>query len=221
MCTLSIKRSAARSLLHYGCSRSCLGNGCLRCKPFHLRPIPLYLDNSAPLCIMRYPQNFRQAQRFAVRRLSPPEDGPRPDRTQRTGSIFMTDNEFFGTARISRILMKLTPPVMLAQLIQALYNIVDSFFVGRYAEAGPDSPVHHLSPPAADDRAGRGHRRGDQHRHGLLSGHPRPKTGRRDCRSQHASGPGHVGAVCRRDLSDDACLRPDVHASRRRSSGRW
>ena len=48
----------------------------------------------------------------------------------------MTDNEFFGTARISRILMKLTPPVMLAQLIQALYNIVDSFFIGRCSEAG-------------------------------------------------------------------------------------
>lgn len=46
------------------------------------------------------------------------------------------DNEFFGTARISRILLKLAPPVMLAQLIQALYNIVDSFFIGRYSEAG-------------------------------------------------------------------------------------
>ena len=48
----------------------------------------------------------------------------------------MTDSEFFGTARISRILMKLAPPVMLAQLIQALYNIVDSFFIGRCSEAG-------------------------------------------------------------------------------------
>ena len=27
-------------------------------------------------------------------------------------------------------------PVMLAQLIQALYNIVDSFFVGKYSETG-------------------------------------------------------------------------------------
>ncbi|MBQ7828219.1 MAG: MATE family efflux transporter, partial [Clostridia bacterium] len=32
--------------------------------------------------------------------------------------------------------MKLAPPVMLAQLIQALYNIVDSVFVGRYSDAG-------------------------------------------------------------------------------------
>lgn len=39
----------------------------------------------------------------------------------------------FGTEKISKILLKMAPPVMLAQLIQALYNIVDSLFVGRYA----------------------------------------------------------------------------------------
>ena len=43
------------------------------------------------------------------------------------------DNEFFGTEKIGKILLKLAPPVMLAQLIQALYNIVDSFFVGKYS----------------------------------------------------------------------------------------
>lgn len=42
----------------------------------------------------------------------------------------------FGTEKISKILLKLAPPVMLAQLIQALYNIVDSLFVGRYADSG-------------------------------------------------------------------------------------
>ena len=42
----------------------------------------------------------------------------------------------FGTDKISHILLKIAPPVMLAQLIQALYNIVDSLFVGRYSEAG-------------------------------------------------------------------------------------
>lgn len=42
----------------------------------------------------------------------------------------------FGTERISKILLKLAPPVMLAQLIQALYNIVDSLFVGRYSDTG-------------------------------------------------------------------------------------
>ena len=46
------------------------------------------------------------------------------------------DSSFFGTEKISRILLRLAPPVMLAQLIQALYNIVDSFFVGRYSAEG-------------------------------------------------------------------------------------
>ena len=37
---------------------------------------------------------------------------------------------------IPKILLKIAPPVMLALLIQSLYNIVDSFFVGRYSEQG-------------------------------------------------------------------------------------
>ena len=48
----------------------------------------------------------------------------------------MDTTELFGTEKISKILLKLAPPVMLAQLIQALYNIVDSLFVGRYSESG-------------------------------------------------------------------------------------
>ena len=43
------------------------------------------------------------------------------------------ENDFFGKEKISRILIQIAPPVMLAQLIQVLYNIVDSFFVGRYS----------------------------------------------------------------------------------------
>lgn len=39
----------------------------------------------------------------------------------------------FGTGSIGKLLLKVAPPVMLAQLIQALYNIVDSFFVGKYS----------------------------------------------------------------------------------------
>lgn len=42
----------------------------------------------------------------------------------------------FGTAKINSILIKITPPVMLAQLIQALYNTVDSFYIGRFSEDG-------------------------------------------------------------------------------------
>lgn len=47
-----------------------------------------------------------------------------------------TESDFFGQEKIWKILLKIAPPVMLAQLIQALYNIVDSLFVGRYAETG-------------------------------------------------------------------------------------
>lgn len=48
----------------------------------------------------------------------------------------MDTTEFFGREKISKILFKLAPPVMLAQLIQALYNIVDSLFVGHYSHSG-------------------------------------------------------------------------------------
>lgn len=45
----------------------------------------------------------------------------------------ISENNFFGTESIGKILLKIAPSVMLAQLIQALYNIIDSFFVGRYS----------------------------------------------------------------------------------------
>ncbi len=48
----------------------------------------------------------------------------------------VSDAQFFGQEKISKILLKIAPPVMLAQLIQALYNIVDSLFVGKYSESG-------------------------------------------------------------------------------------
>lgn len=37
---------------------------------------------------------------------------------------------------VRRLLLKLSPPVMLALLIQAIYNIVDSFFIARYSGEG-------------------------------------------------------------------------------------
>lgn len=52
------------------------------------------------------------------------------------GATKMEKTDMFGTEKISKILFKLAPPVMLAQLIQALYNIVDSLFVGRYSDSG-------------------------------------------------------------------------------------
>lgn len=44
------------------------------------------------------------------------------------------DNHYYGKEKISKILLQIAPPVMLAMLIQAMYNIVDSFFVGKYSD---------------------------------------------------------------------------------------
>lgn len=46
------------------------------------------------------------------------------------------NKDFFGTEPVFELLMRLAPPVMLAQLIQALYNIVDSYFIGQYSKDG-------------------------------------------------------------------------------------
>lgn len=43
-------------------------------------------------------------------------------------------NNVFGTERISKLLLRLAPPIMFSQLIQAMYNIIDSYFVGQYSE---------------------------------------------------------------------------------------
>ncbi len=42
----------------------------------------------------------------------------------------------FGKERVHKIIFRLAPPVMIGQLIQALYNIVDSLFIGNYDENG-------------------------------------------------------------------------------------
>lgn len=45
-----------------------------------------------------------------------------------------TDPSFYGTESIGKVLLKIAPPVMLALLIQALYNIVDSYFVAQVSQ---------------------------------------------------------------------------------------
>ena len=68
---------------------------------------------------------------------------PLPVRSERPIEIRLRKDErnmeashFFGTEKISKILLKIAPPVMAAQLIQALYNLVDSLFIGRYSDSG-------------------------------------------------------------------------------------
>ncbi len=36
-------------------------------------------------------------------------------------------SDFFGSEKISKILFRIAPPIMLAQLIQALYNMLTAF----------------------------------------------------------------------------------------------
>ena len=50
-------------------------------------------------------------------------------------SVVLSES-YFGEERVGRILLCIAPPVMFAQLIQALYNIVDSYFIGQYSGAG-------------------------------------------------------------------------------------
>ena len=45
------------------------------------------------------------------------------------------DDRYFRTERVWKILLRIAPPVMLAH-DQALYNIVDSYFVGQYSNSG-------------------------------------------------------------------------------------
>ena len=68
--------------------------------------------------------------------------------------------------------IKIAPPVMLAQLIQALYNIVDSLFVGKYSETGLTalSIIYPLQLLMIALAVGTGVR--DQHRHGILFRNP-------------------------------------------------
>ena len=46
------------------------------------------------------------------------------------------EENIFDKSSIWKILFQIAPPVMLAQLIQAMYNIVDSYFVGKYSGDG-------------------------------------------------------------------------------------
>lgn len=48
----------------------------------------------------------------------------------------MQQSNIFDEKSVWKILLHIAPPVMLAQLIQAMYNIVDSYFVGKFSSDG-------------------------------------------------------------------------------------
>ena len=61
-----------------------------------------------------------------------------------------------GTMPVRRLVLSMSLPMMIAMLVQALYNVVDSYFVAKLSEnaltaVGMVFPFH--------DRRGRGHRR--------------------------------------------------------------
>ena len=100
---------------------------------------------------------------------------------------------------------------MLAQLIQALYNIVDSLFVGRYADSGAYRPFDYLSHPAIDDRTGCGNRRRHQYGYGVPIRRGSKRRSKGICRRGHSFGDCFV--VCVRPCLLDfyAHLREAVH----------
>ena len=51
--------------------------------------------------------------------------------------IFMqTNKDFLGTEPIGRLLLKLSVPTVIAQLINMLYNIVDRIYIGHIPKSG-------------------------------------------------------------------------------------
>lgn len=58
----------------------------------------------------------------------------------------------FEEKNIWKVLFKVAPPVMLAQLILAMYNIVDSYFVGKYSGRRIDRTFRNISDSAYYNR---------------------------------------------------------------------
>ena len=64
----------------------------------------------------------------------------------------------YGHHEINPLLVKLSVPMMISMLVQALYNVVDSVFVSHVSENAPHRCVPRLLAAECDDRCGRGHR---------------------------------------------------------------
>ena len=67
-----------------------------------------------------------------------------------------------GTMDINPLLIKLSVPMMVSMLVQALYNVVDSIFVSHVSESAPDRRFAGVLFAERHDRRGRRHRRGRQ-----------------------------------------------------------
>ncbi len=127
----------------------------------------------------------------------------------------MDTSEFYGKEKISRILLKIAPPVMLAQLIQALYNIVDSLFVGKYSETGLTalSIIYPLQLLMIALAVGTGV--GINTDMAYYFGIRQEKKSRRSGRHRHAAGSFSMDCFCGSLLSDHAVLCEDFDKFRR------
>ena len=108
-------------------------------------------------------------------------------KNRESGGEFMKNtvlqNDWYGREKISKILLKVAPPVMLAQLIQALYNIVDSFFRRHVLKRCADGALGHISDAARYNRACGRHRSRSKHIHGaqIRTGAAEGRRSRRGC----------------------------------------
>ncbi len=50
-------------------------------------------------------------------------------------TVVEKDQQLFGKEKVFKALLKIAPPVMFSQLIQALYNVVDSLFLGHFSDS--------------------------------------------------------------------------------------
>lgn len=107
-----------------------------------------------------------------------------------------TGTDLFRTEKIPKILLKIAPPVMLAQLIQAMYNIVDSFFVRSVFRKFADSAVGDLSAAAYHYCPGGGNRCRCQHVHGETVCAEIPAESRGGSGNRHGSGIHDLAYIC-------------------------
>ena len=98
---------------------------------------------------------------------------------------------------------------MLAQLIQAMYNIVDSF-CGKIFRTGADGAFGHLSVAAHHHCAGGGNRCGREYLHGAPVCTENAGTGGRNSGNRHASGAWNLVYICHFSIF---CMRPYVLTS--------
>ena len=71
-------------------------------------------------------------------------------------------SKMLGTMPMGRLVTKISVPIMVSMLVQALYNVVDGIFVARYSPDALTAVSAGLPHPTSHDRGGDGPGRGHQ-----------------------------------------------------------